>query len=261
MLLRIPAIFLTAALLAFGPSAVRAEDDQSLSPKQQDAVKKLIHDYILENPSVVADALDALREKEALAAESAGKRALTEKREEILNDPDSPALGAPKSDVTLVEFFDYRDPYCRAMSDWVFDLVTEKRIRLVLKEWPLLGPESVVAAKAAIAVYLQEKAAIAVFQTPKLYTDFHKALMHQKGPLTRSVILKLAADMKLDRKQLEKEMDEPKVDEIVRKNLSLAHALAANAAPILILNGQMYTGPINKEALTKLIDDARKPKD
>ena len=135
------AALLFAVSLAALPFAAEAQEDQPFTAKQQDAVKKLVHDYLMENPSIIADAIEALRQKEELAAETNAKKALTDRKNEIFNNSESPVLGNPKGDVTMVEFFDYRCPYCKSMTDMVFDAVkTDGKIRLVMKELPILGP-------------------------------------------------------------------------------------------------------------------------
>lgn len=245
----LPALLL-AALLAGLPGLTRAQDDQTFTPKQQDAVKKLVHDYILENPSIIADAIEALRQKEDLAADLAAKKALTERKEEIFNDPDSPSIGNPKGDVTLVEFFDYRCPYCKAMADQLYDAVkADGKLRLVLKEFPVLGPDSVLAARAALAAREQKK-----------YEEFHKALMRLKEPVTEKVIYKVAGEVGLNIERLKKDMDDPKIDLILKNNIKLAHDLDVTGTPAFVIGDQLVPGAISAQSLKQLIDQTRKAK-
>lgn len=241
----LPALLMTAALIA---SPARAQDD--LSPKQQEAVKKLVHDYIMENPGIIADAIEALRQKEDLAAEAAAKKTLVERKDEVFNDADAPVLGNPKGDVTLVEFFDYRCPYCKAMADQIADVVkADGKTKLVMKEFAVLGPESVTAAKAALAAREQKK-----------YEEFHRALMRLKEPLTEKTLMKTAADVGLNTDKLKKDMDDPKIDTILKNNLKLAHDLNVDATPTFIIGDQIVTGAIPSQNLKQLIDQTRKAK-
>ena len=236
-----------AAALTASPMA-RAQDD--LTPKQQEAVKKLVHDYIMENPGIIADAIEALRQKEDLAAEAAAKKALTDRKDEVFNDPDAPVLGNPKGDVTLVEFFDYRCPYCKAMADQIADVVkADGKTKLVMKEFAVLGPELVTAAKAALASREQKK-----------YEEFHRALMHLKEPLTEKTLMKTAADVGINTDKLKKDMDDPKVDTILKNNLKLAHDLNLDATPTFIIGDQIITGAVPSQNLKQLIDQTRKAK-
>ena len=242
----LPALLMTTALMA-APSA-RAQDD--LNPKQQDAVKKLIHDYIMENPSIIADAIEALRQKEDMAAEAAAKKVLTERKDEVFNDPDAPVLGNAKGDVTLVEFFDYRCPYCKAMDEQIAELIkSDGKTKLVMKEFPVLGPESVTAARAALAAREQKK-----------YEEFHHALMRVKEPLSDKILFKTAAEVGINVEKLKKDMDDQKVDTAIKNNLKLAHDLNLDATPTFIIGDQMVPGAIPASGLKQLIDQTRKGK-
>jgi protein-disulfide isomerase len=240
----LPALLMAAALTA-APTA-RAQDD--LSPKQQEAVKKLVHDYIMENPGIIADAIEALRQKEDLAAEAAAKKTLAERKDEVFNDPDSPVLGNPKGDVTLVEFFDYRCPYCKAMADQIAEVVkADGKTKLVMKEFAVLGPESVTAAKAALASRDQKK-----------YEEFHRALMRLKEPLTEKTLMKTAAEVGINTDKLKKDMEDPKIDTLLKNNLKLAHDLNVDATPTFVIGDQIVTGAIPAQNLKQLIDQNRK---
>ena len=130
-----------AVLVTLGPAVARA-DEQPLTDKQQEAIKKLVHDYLMEHPETIMEAVQAYREKERLAAEDAAKKAVVARHDQLTNDPTSPVVGNPDGDVTVVEFFDYHCPYCKAMSDNVLDMVnTDGKVRLIMKELPILGAE------------------------------------------------------------------------------------------------------------------------
>ena len=242
----LPALLMTTTLMA-APSA-HAQDD--LNPKQQEAVKKLVHDYIMENPSIIADAIEALRQKQDMAAEAAAKKVLTERKDEVFNDPDAPVLGNAKGDVTLVEFFDYRCPYCKAMDEQIAELIkSDGKTKLVMKEFPVLGPESVTAARAALAAREQKK-----------YEEFHHALMRVKEPLSDKILFKTAAEVGINVEKLKKDMDDQKVDTAIKNNLKLAHDLNLDATPTFIIGDQMVPGAIPASGLKQLIDQTRKGK-
>ena len=244
----LPALLIAATLIA--APAARAQDDQPLTPKQQEAVKKLVHDYLMENPGIIADAIEALRQKEDLAAEAAAKKTLAERKDEVFNDADAPVLGNAKGDVTLVEFFDYRCPYCKAMADQIADVVkADGKTKLVMKEFAVLGPESVAAAKAALASREQKK-----------YEEFHRALMRLKEPLTEKTLMKTASEVGINTDKLRKDMDDPKIDTILKNNLKLAHDLNVDATPTFVIGDQIVTGAIPAQNLKQLIDQARKSK-
>jgi protein-disulfide isomerase len=136
------------------------------------------------------------------------------------------------------------------MVDQVADAVkADGKTRLVMKEFPVLGPESVTAAHAALAAREQKK-----------YEEFHRALMHLKEPLTEKVLMKTAADVGLNTDKLKKDMDDPKIDAILKNNLKLAHDLNIDATPTFVIGDQMVPGAIQAQSLKQLIDQTRKAK-
>jgi protein-disulfide isomerase len=248
MIARLLSVALLASMLMAAPA--RAQEEQPLNSKQSEAVKKLIRDYLMDNPQVIAEALEALREKERLVAEQDAQRALKDLKEEIQNDPEAPVAGNPKGDVVLVEFFDYRCTYCKSVSDTIFETVAKDgKIKLVLKEFPILGPESVLASRAALASRAQKK-----------YIEFHRALMKVRGPLNEQTIMKTASDVGLNVDQLRKDMQSTDVENALRKNLTLARALNLAGTPTFIIGDRIIPTAVDQATLKQLVDQARKPK-
>ncbi|MGH6977022.1 MAG: thioredoxin domain-containing protein, partial [Stellaceae bacterium] len=146
--------FTIAALIALavalaGPAPAAA---QSFSPAQKQQIDRLIHDYLQQHPEAVTDALKAAQQQADDAKAAAAKQTIAARRNELLHDPNSVVAGNPNGDVTLVEFFDYRCPYCKAIEPSLEALIKEDgNLRVVYKEFPILGPTSVVASRAAIA--------------------------------------------------------------------------------------------------------------
>src|SRR5712675_3576173 len=159
--------FLAAALLAavvavLIPPASLAAD---FTPDQRKAIESIIHDYLTKNPDVLLDALQAAEDKMKGDAKDKAAQALSTRRREIFEDPDTPVAGNPKGDVTLVEFFDYRCPYCKQVEPAVEAILKEDpKLRIVYKEFPILGKESTFAAHVAFAALKQGK-----------YKQFHDA--------------------------------------------------------------------------------------
>ena len=241
---------LTLLAVAFSPSFARADDAPPLTDKQQEAVKKLVHEYLVEHPEVMMEAIQAYREKERLASEENAKKALAQKADALTHDPNSVVLGNPNGDVTIVEFFDYHCPYCKAMADSSLDAVkTDGKVRMVMKELPILGPDSVLASRAAIASRKQH-----------LYTEFHQALMHLKGPLNEGSVMQTAAAVGLNVDKLKKDMTDPEVESIISANLELAHAINIDGTPGWVIGDKVQAGAMSPQAFKQMIDDARKPK-
>ena len=156
-----------------------------LTPQQKEAVQQIIHDYLLKNPDVLIEALKAAQQRSDEKASELTKQAIVQQRAALLDDPDSPVGGNPKGDVTIVEFFDYRCPYCKQVEPALEALLKQDpKLRIVYKEFPILGPASVIASRVALAARDQGK-----------YAAFHHAMMATKGSIDEKVILQVAASV------------------------------------------------------------------
>ncbi|HEY4406787.1 MAG TPA: DsbA family protein [Xanthobacteraceae bacterium] len=173
--------------------------------------------------------------------------ALTTHSGEIFGDADSPVGGNPEGDVTLVEFFDYNCPYCRQTSPLIAQAETaDPRLRVVYKEFPVLGPGSTFAAKAALAAHKQEK-----------FLAFHQALYQIRGPVDESRTLSAAAAAGLDVTRLKSDMQDPAIEAMVSKNLALARLLGINDTPGFVIGRQILVGFTPLNALQAAIRGAR----
>lgn len=238
-----------AAVLAFSSLPAQAQEEQPFSSAQQDAIKKLVREYIIENPTIIAEAIEALREKEQLAAEIEAKKALSLLKSEIYEDAASPVLGNLEGTATVVLFSDYRCPYCKSMSETLFDVIkADGKVRLIVKELPVLGPQSVFAAKAALAAQKQQK-----------FEPLHRKLMRAKGPLTDEAVLKAAAEAGLDVAKLKTDMEDVALVEELDRNGRLAQSLNIRGTPALIIGEQLIPGAVSAQSLKQLLNQARNP--
>lgn len=240
---------LVAVVLIAAPPALA--QDAALSPKQAEAVKKLIRDFLAENPEAIVDALEVYQEKQRLAAEAEGKKAMAERKKDLYEDPAAPVGGNPKGDVTLVEFFDYNCGYCKTAHDGVMKVIKDDgKVRLIYKEFPILGPASVVAARAALAAVKQKK-----------YVEFQDALMRLKGGLSEDSILRAAQTVGLNVEQLKADMADKAIDEALAKTRDLARALGINGTPGFVIGEHIVPGAVPQATIKQWIADARaKPK-
>ena len=230
------------ALLAPAPAAAA-----EFTPAQRQAIESVIRDYLTKNPEVMLEALQAAEEK--IKADSRGKAsaALATRRREVFDDPDAPIAGNPKGDATLVEFFDYRCPYCKQVEPAIEALVAEDpKLLFVYKEFPVLGPESVTAARAALAARQQGK-----------YDVLHRALMALKGQINEAAVFKVAGSVGLDVERLKRDMDAPDIDRMLKANGKLAEALDIRGTPGFVIGDEIVPGAISLDALKQLIDASR----
>jgi len=212
-------------------------------------IERIVRDYLLKNPEVILEAIENLEKKRAENAQGAAKAAIAERRAELIDDPDSPIAGNPNGDIAIVEFFDYRCPYCKQVVPTLAQLLKEDpKLRLVHKELPILGPDSVVATRAALAARKQNK-----------YHPMHAALMRTRA-LDEASILKLAAELGLDTARLKADMQSPETDEIIERNRRLARALNITGTPAFIIGDALVPGAIDLRALKSLVAEARAAK-
>ena len=244
-------IALAAALaLAIGVmnSGVSRAEHKSASPAQAE-IEGVVHQYLLEHPEVILEAVEVLRARERAATTENARAQITAQRETIINDPTSPVAGNPDGDVTLVEFFDYHCGYCKRVMPSVLKLLDEDSgIRLVYKEFPILGPQSVTAARAALAAHMQDE---------EKYLEFHVAMMSSRARLTEDRVLQMAREMGFNIDRLKADMSSPEVDKTIARNLELAQKLGITGTPRFVIGDQIVPGAVSLETLKELVRQAR----
>jgi protein-disulfide isomerase len=244
-LLFAPVALACALVAAVPPRALAAAE---ITPSQREAMEGVIHDYLMKNPDVLIEALRGAEEKMNRDADAKATNALSTRRAEIFEDPATPVGGNPQGDVSIVEFFDYRCPYCKQVLPTLQTLLNQDhQVRFVYKELPVLGRESVVAAHAALAARQQGK-----------YEAFHLAMMGTRGQITEDTVYKVAGSVGLDIDRLKKDMAAPDIDRELKANLALADALNIHGTPGFIIGDQIVPGAIDLDALKNMIADARK---
>jgi protein-disulfide isomerase len=244
-------------LITVGPAAaVRADDTTSgsavpagMTSAEKERFDALIRQYILDHPEVVIESLQAYQARQRAAAQQESRAALVALKDEIEKDPSAPVAGNTEGNVTIVEFFDYRCGYCKRVFPSIQQLIeTDGNIRYVFKEFPVLGPESVTAARAALAVWNLQ---------PDKYFPFHTALMQARGGLTEQRILKIAEQVGLDPARVRDGMDDPRVEETLKKNAALAGQIKINGTPAFVIDGQLIPGAIDLATINHLVEAAR----
>ncbi len=223
-----------AALLAL-PQAAAALDLRDMSGPEREAFRAEVRAYLLEHPDVLIEAIGVLEARQQ-AAQAAGEEAMiAASARALFEDGHSFVGGNPEGDVTLVEFLDYRCGFCRRAHPEVTELLArDGNIRWVVKEFPILGEESVVAARAAIATL---RAA-----GPEAYATLHDALMTHRGAMTEDAVLRLAADQGLDAATIRAGMAAPEVERAIADNHALAQRLGISGTPSFVLGDRLLRG-------------------
>lgn len=225
----------------------RGSRSDATTTMASDAFGQRVRDYLLEHPEVIMEAVGRLEARSRAAEESEAQATLKSRADEVFRDPASPVGGNPDGDVTMVEFFDYNCPYCRKVESAVRQTMSgDPRLRVVYKEFPILGPNSVFAAKAALAAHRQGR-----------YAEFHKALMQASGAADQASVLRLAAEIGLDVTRLKAEMADPAIQSVLDRNLELARALRLSGTPGFVVGEEILRGSTDAATLRKLVDKAR----
>lgn len=194
---------------------------QSLNAQEQAEIRAIVRDYLVNNPDVLREALDALAE-----------RTDAQRWQTMRSDPRDFSMGPANAPIVIVEFFDYRCPYCHAAMEWVNDVVrTRNDVRVVFKEFPILSESSMEASRAAIAAMPQGR-----------YWQFHRALMSFRGDLTSQRIDQLAREAGIDVPRMRRAMESDDVTRILEDNRALAIDLGSTATPLFIINGEQVSG-------------------
>ena len=230
------------------PGKTMADGDAaSVGDLPVEAIRQIIRDYLLEQPELLIEVQQALQAKRDAEAAALAEQAIQSHRDEIYSDPEAPVAGNPEGAIVLVEFFDYRCGYCRRVKPTLETLLGENGdLRLVFKEFPILGPESMLAARAALASRAQG-----------LYEPFHWALMGADGPFDLDHILEVARSVGLDDERLARDMEDPAIDALIDRNAVLANILGIRGTPAFVVGDRMIRGALPIAQFRTAIADAR----
>ncbi|RBI87124.1 DsbA family protein [Rhodosalinus halophilus] len=237
-----------AAALAAAPAA--ALDLTDMTEAEREAFRAEVRAYLLDNPEVIMEAVAVLEEREAAAQEAADREMVKAHAEEIFDDGYSWVGGNPDGDVTLVEFIDYRCGYCRRAHDEVNELVeSDGDIRLVIKEFPILGPDSLASSRFAIAT--KQVAGDEAYHAAK------EALIRMTGEVNEVTLTRLAESLGLDADEILLQMQSPDVDEVIARTRALAQRLGISGTPTFVLPDRMVRGYVPLENMREIVADVR----
>nr|WP_171182121.1 DsbA family protein [Ruegeria sp. HKCCD8929] len=219
----------------------------SADERSEAEVKRLALEAILENPEIIMQAVEILQQREDQAKAEAAGDVLSNQRELLEQDPNAPVIGNPDGDVTVVEFFDYNCPYCKRAASVVKGVIGEDtQLRVVYREWPILGEGSVFAARAALAARNQGR-----------YEEFHWALMDLKGRAGEASVMKVVLDLGLDEDRLRDDMHAPEVDAHIQVSMDLANQLGFSGTPSFVIGDALAPGLVPIDEMKRLIKNAR----
>ena len=242
---------LTALLAAASIALAIPASAQSFSEPQRGEIEKIIKEYLLKHPEVLQEAMAELEKRQAVAEAEKARSAVKNHSEAIFNSPRQVTLGNLQGDVTFVEFFDYNCGYCkRALDDMNALMAKDPKLKVVLKEFPVLGPGSTEAAKVAVAVRMQDK-------TGKKYLEFHQKLLTGRGQADRARALAVAKEVGLDVARIERDMSSDEVKVTLEESLKLAEKLGLNGTPSYVIGTNVVIGAVGLDKLRESVNTAR----
>jgi protein-disulfide isomerase len=240
---RLAALFVAGAALTLPAMA------GSFSEGQKSEIGDVVKAYIMAHPEIVQEALDALEQKKQLDAAAAQSKTIASLKDTIYASKRQAVIGNPKAPITLVEFFDYNCGYCkRALSDTRAMLDNDKDVKIVLKEFPILGPGSVEAAKVAAAVNIVD---------PSKYEAFHFELLGGKGQADEKRALDAAAKVGVDVAALKQKMDDPEIGNTIQEAYALAQKLDISGTPTYVIGEEVVFGAVGIDELSQKVASMR----
>jgi len=224
---------------------------QSFTDAQRSDIEAIVKSYLIAHPEVLEEAMNELQKRQTAAETAKHEAGITQNAEAIFNSPRGVTLGNKDGDVTFVEFFDYNCGYCkRAMADMLDLMKNDPKLKVVLKEFPVLSEGSVEAAKVAVAVRMQDP-------TGKKYLDFHQKLLGGRGMADKARAMAAAKDAGLDVARIEKDLTSPEVKATLTENMKLADEMGLNGTPSYVIGKQIVVGAVGLEGLKEKIGIAR----
>ena len=237
-----------AAMALAGPAA--ATDIGDMTGAEREAFGAEVRAYLLDHPEVLMEAIGVLEQRQATDAAASDRQLVAENRAALTDATTSWIGGNPEGDVTVIEFMDYRCGYCKRAHPEVTELIeSDGNIRFILKEFPILGEQSVRASRFALAVRAVEG--------DDAYARVNDALMAMRGEVTENSLGALAEDERLDADAVMAAMDDPEIDRIIAANLELGQTLGISGTPSFVFGDQMVRGYVPLDDMRRIVEEER----
>jgi len=231
-----------------------ATDITAMNGEETDAFRAAVRAYLLENPEVLLEAIAVLEQREAQAAEANDATLVQVNADALFNDGYSFSEGNPEGDITIVEFVDYRCGYCRQAFPEVKELIaSDGNIKLILKEFPILGDDSILASSFAISAQ--------ILFGDEAYGKLHDAMMTMRGNMTEPKLVGLADDLGLDGAAILAGMANPAVNQVIGANHALASRMGISGTPSFVVGTEMLRGYLPLAEMRKVVARARAASD
>lgn len=221
-----------------------------MTDAERDAFRAEVRAYLLDNPEVLIEAMDVLQSRQDQNAAQRDLQMLSDNADAIYNSPGDWAGGNLNGDITVVEFMDYRCGYCRKAFAEVEELVnSDGNIRFVLKEFPILGEQSLLASKFAISVRQ--------LYGDDAYKTAHDALMQMRADVSPESLARLAGDLGHDAAAIAAQMEKPEVMAVIDVNHQLATTMEINGTPSFVIDQTMLRGYVPLDGMRQIVEGQR----
>lgn len=228
------------------PAAASPIKMAEFSSDQRAELEGIIRNYLIGNPEVIRDAITELQRRRDAAEQMAQTQTIANSAAQIFDAKDQVVLGNPKGKVTLVEFFDYNCTYCRhAEADMKKLMADDPNVRVVLKQFPVLGPGSVEAAQVAVALQMT---------APEKYADFHDAMLSEPGQVNGAKALAVATSLGIDAGTLKGKIDSDEVKQTIAESYALAGKLNLTGTPSFVTHKEVIVGAVGYDALKAKVE-------
>jgi len=235
--------------LALAAGSAQAQE-KPFSDAKKVEIGEIVKAYLMSHPELIQEALNELDKKQRDAEAEAQKSAVTALSPELTKAENGVVLGNPSGDVTLVEFFDYNCGYCKkAMSDIMGLIKADPKLRVVLRDFPVLGPDSVEASKVALAVRNQ--------LTGAKYMEFHQKLLESRGRIGKDRAIEVAKSLGADPAKIEKDLESAEIKKLLGGTMRAADQLRIGGTPAFVVADGVIVGAVGQEALADTIKSAR----
>jgi protein-disulfide isomerase len=234
----------TATVTTGSPGATSA----SFTDAQKTELEKIIRETLEKNPDIIMNAAQAYQQKQALDAEKKAAEAVVKSKDKLFNNPKDGVDGNPKGTIQIVEFFDYNCGFCKKAHEPIKELIkTEKDVKIIYKQLPILAESSKTAAKAVLAAGLQGK-----------YVPMHDAVLDHKGAIDESSLMSIATKAGVDKDKMKKDMEGSEVAAQLSASMELGSEIGARGTPTFVFGDKVVPGAISLDEMKKIIEEMRK---
>ena len=234
------ALFAVALAIGIGIGGITSANAEMT----KDDIELIVKEYLLNNPEVI---LKSVNDYQTKGASEQQAQAIQANARKLYDDSNTPVAGNENGDVRVVEFFDYNCGYCKRVVGDVNKLIREDDgVKVIFKDYPILGPTSVMAAHWALASDKQGK-----------YLEYHTALLEHQGRISDDVLESVAKDVGLDVEKLKADAQSEEIKSQINENLELAQSMGITGTPAFIFEGEVFPGAIPYAAMQQAVKDAR----